>query len=53
MSTRLGLFPSTSRCTRVEIKAKGKTGTLVLHYGSEGELDRLFEALKHGPAKRR
>ena len=39
--------------TRVEIKAKGKTGTLVLHYGSEGELDRLFEALKHGPAKRR
>jgi len=39
--------------TRVEIRAKGKTGTLVLHYGSEGELDRLFEALKHGPAKRR
>lgn len=39
--------------TRVEIKAKGKTGTLVMHYGSEGELDRLFEALKHGPAKRR
>ena len=39
--------------TGVEIKAKGKTGTLVLHYGSEGELDRLFEALKHGPAKRR
>ena len=39
--------------TRVEIKAKGKAGTLVLHYGSEGELDRLFEALKHGPAKGR
>ena len=39
--------------TRVEIKAKGKMGTLVLHYGSEGELDRLFEALKHGPAKGR
>jgi ParB family chromosome partitioning protein len=41
--------------TRVEIKAKarGKAGTLVMHYGSEGELDRLFEALKHGPAKRR
>ena len=39
--------------TRVEIKAKGKSGTLVMHYGSDGELDRLFEALKHGPAKRR
>ena len=39
--------------TRVEIKAKGKAGTVVLHYGSEGELDRLFEALKQGPAKRR
>ena len=39
--------------TRVEIKAKGKTGALVMHYGSEGELDRLFEALKHGPAKGR
>lgn len=37
--------------TRVEIKAKGKTGTLVLHYASEGELDRLFEALKLGPQK--
>jgi ParB family chromosome partitioning protein len=37
--------------TRVEIKAKGKTGTLVLHYASEGELDRLFEALKTGPRK--
>ncbi len=39
--------------TRIEIKAKGKAGTLVMHYGSEGELDRLFEALKPGPAKRR
>ncbi len=39
--------------TRIEIKAKGKAGALVMHYGSEGELDRLFEALKHGPAKRR
>jgi ParB family transcriptional regulator, chromosome partitioning protein len=39
--------------TRIEIKAKGKAGTLVMHYGSEGELDHLFEALKHGPAKRR
>ena len=39
--------------TRIEIRAKGKTGVLVMHYGSEGELDRLFEGLKHGPAKRR
>ena len=39
--------------TRIEIKAKGKAGTLVMHYGSEGELDRLFEALKLGPGKRR
>jgi ParB family chromosome partitioning protein len=38
--------------TRVEIKAKGKTGHVVLHYGSEAELDRLFEALKNGPRKR-
>jgi ParB family chromosome partitioning protein len=37
--------------TRVEIKAKGKGGAVVLHYGSEDELDRLFEALKHGPRK--
>jgi ParB family chromosome partitioning protein len=37
--------------TRVEIKAKGKAGSLVLHYASEGELDRLFEALKAGPRK--
>jgi ParB family chromosome partitioning protein len=39
--------------TRIEIKAKGKAGALVMHYGSEAELDRLFEALKHGPAKGR
>jgi ParB family chromosome partitioning protein len=39
--------------TRIEINAKGKSGAVVMHYGSEGELDRLFEALKHGPAKRR
>jgi ParB family chromosome partitioning protein len=39
--------------TRVEIKAKGRPGVLVMHYGSEGELDRLFEALKHGPVKGR
>jgi len=39
--------------TRVEIKAKGKAGTLLFHYASEAELDRLFESLKHGPAKRR
>jgi ParB family chromosome partitioning protein len=35
--------------TRVEIKSKGKSGVVVLHFGSEGELDRLFEGLKHGP----
>ncbi len=39
--------------TKVEIKAKGKSGSVVLHFGSDAELDRLFEALKHGPAKRR
>ena len=38
--------------TRVEIKASGKGGTVVLHYASEGDLDRLFESLKHGPARR-
>jgi ParB family chromosome partitioning protein len=35
--------------TKVEIKTKGKSGVVMLHFGSEGELDRLFEALKHGP----
>ena len=39
--------------TRVEITTKGKGGSLVMHFGSEAELDRLFEALKHGPARRR
>jgi ParB family transcriptional regulator, chromosome partitioning protein len=37
--------------TRVEIKTRGKAGALVLHYASEAELDRLFEALKTGPRK--
>lgn len=37
--------------TRIEIKAKGKGGVLAMHYGSEAELDRLFEALKAGPRK--
>ena len=40
---------TTAWSTKVEIKSKGKSGTVVLHFGSEGELDRLFEALKHGP----
>ncbi len=42
-----------SWATKVEIKAKGRGGSLVFHYGSEAELDRLFESLKFGPAKRR
>ena len=37
---------------RVEIKPKGKGGTLTLHYATEGELDRLFEGLKKGPGSR-
>ena len=37
--------------TRVEIKPQGKGGAVVLHYGSEAELDHLFEALKSGPGK--
>ncbi len=37
--------------TRVEIKAKGKGGSVLLHFGSEEELERLFESLKHGPKK--
>jgi len=36
---------------RVEIKPRGKGGSLVLHYASEAELDRLFEGLKKGPAR--
>ena len=31
----------------------GHIGPVIMHFGTEGELDRLFEALKHGPAKRR
>ena len=38
--------------TKVEIKAKGKGGVVMLHYGSEGELDRLFEAMKQGPKRK-
>ena len=38
--------------TRVEIKPRGKGGSLILHYGSEGELDRLFEGLKSGPGRK-
>ena len=37
---------------RVEIKPRGKGGSLVLHYANEAELDRLFEGLKRGPAAR-
>ena len=37
---------------RVEIKPRGKGGALVMHYASEAELDRLFEALKLGPKTR-
>jgi ParB family chromosome partitioning protein len=37
--------------TRIEIKPKGKGGVLSMHYGSEAELDHLFEALKSGPRK--
>jgi ParB family transcriptional regulator, chromosome partitioning protein len=39
--------------TRVEIRSKGKGGAVMLHYAGEAELDRLFENLKLGPAKRR
>ena len=35
----------------MEIKPRGKGGSLVLHYASEAELDRLFEGLKKGPAR--
>jgi len=38
--------------TRVEIKPRGKGGSLVFHFASEVELDRLFENLKLGPKKR-
>lgn len=36
--------------TRVEIKPKGQGGTLVFHYASGDELDRLFENLKQSPS---
>jgi len=35
--------------TKVEIRAKGKGGSLVFHFASEAELDRLFENLKTIP----
>jgi ParB family chromosome partitioning protein len=38
--------------TRVEIKPRGKGGQLQIHYGSEAELDRIFEGLKKGPGTR-
>jgi len=38
--------------TRVEIKPRGKGGSLQIHYGSEAELDRIFEGLKKGPGSR-
>ncbi|GLH69787.1 stage 0 sporulation protein J [Geothrix rubra] len=38
--------------TRVEIKGNGKGGAVILHYANETDLDRLFESLKHGPARR-
>ena len=43
---------TTAWSARVEIKPKGKGGTLTLHYANEGELDRLFEGLKKGPGTR-
>jgi len=38
--------------TRVEIKPRGKGGSLVFHFASDVELDKLFENLKLGPKKR-
>ena len=38
--------------TKVEIKPRGKGGSLHIHYGSEAELDRIFEGLKKGPVSR-
>jgi len=35
--------------TRVEIKPKGKGGSLVFHFASEDDLIQLFEKLKQGP----
>ena len=37
--------------TKVEIHAKGKAGTVQLHFANEAELDRIFEGLKGGPRK--
>jgi ParB family chromosome partitioning protein len=37
---------------RVEIKPRGRGGSLSLHYANEAELDRLFEGLKKGPGAR-
>jgi ParB family chromosome partitioning protein len=37
---------------RVEIKPRGKGGSLLVHYANEAELDRLFEGLKKGPSSR-
>jgi ParB family chromosome partitioning protein len=42
---------STTWHAKVEIKPKGKGGTLMFHYADEQELDRLFEGMKTGPKK--
>jgi hypothetical protein len=34
---------------RVEIRPKGKGGSLLFHFADDAELDRLFEGLKAGP----
>jgi ParB family chromosome partitioning protein len=38
--------------TKIEIKPKGKGGTLVFHFGNSDALMQLFENLKPGPKKR-
>jgi ParB family chromosome partitioning protein len=38
--------------TRVEIKPRGKGGSLVFHFAGEEDLDRLFESLSSGPKKK-
>lgn len=38
--------------TRVEIKEQGKKGTVIFHYSDAEQLDRLYEALKSGPASK-
>jgi ParB family chromosome partitioning protein len=35
--------------TRVEIRPRGRGGSLVFHFADEAELDRLFEGMKAGP----